>query len=369
MKSKKQNIANNLIKNPVDLRSQRSRAKGQGQSLNSSLGAPLAAGYFSNGRSNRDVNPIDTGGASQIDIPGEGFTDEAYQPPNFNPCPPGYTQNPGATGDYDDPYCIPSTNMPGGESFIPGVGDSLGMAFEGAFGNSIPAGDPFAGGPEDQPGFGEGAWCPSQPGGYDEDGNVQYTINMMYEPVSGTCVPAGDPVNTMPGFEQYADLYTGMTIDPSTGELVLGWDANDPNNPNPQLGTPEGTWTGGDIGSEFGMNIDPNNPAFDFDTSEIEAFASWSENFGTNVNGGAEGLDPNNPETWCHYQGMSMGADGECTGDFYTPDNTPDDWDEDYCWNGTGGCDCTYINYDTFSGGVGFQISCGHELCEGSDCA
>ena len=52
MKRKKQNIANNLIKNPVDLRSQKSRAKGQGQSLNSSLGAPLAAGYFSNGRPN-----------------------------------------------------------------------------------------------------------------------------------------------------------------------------------------------------------------------------------------------------------------------------------------------------------------------------
>tara|TARA_R110002074_G_scaffold3309_2_gene17710 strand:- start:56 stop:1063 length:1008 start_codon:yes stop_codon:yes gene_type:complete len=188
MKRKKQNIANNLIKNPVDLRSQKSRAKGQGQSLNSSLGAPLAAGYFSNGRSNRDVNPIDTGGASQIDIPGEGFTDEAYQPPNFNPCPPGYTQNPGATGDYDDPYCIPSTNMPGGESFIPGVGDSLGMAFEGAFGNSIPAGDPFADGPEDQPGFGE--WEGADGTGWHIYGDNECPIGYVLLP-TGECVSAG----------------------------------------------------------------------------------------------------------------------------------------------------------------------------------
>jgi hypothetical protein len=113
----KRNIAKGLIKQPIDLRSQKARRKNSGQPIGNIIGDPLAAGYFSNGDPNRDVEGgglINHPGQAQP-YPGNTFTDESYQPPAFNQCPVGYTQNPGATGDYDDPYCIPSTNMPGGE--------------------------------------------------------------------------------------------------------------------------------------------------------------------------------------------------------------------------------------------------------------
>ena len=128
----KTNISNTLRKENVDLRGQNARSgfddfgrranTRQGQSFANSIGAPLTAGYFGNGRPDRDINTggvVNTPGETQP-YPGNTFTDEAYQPPEYNPCPEGFMQNPGATGDYGDPVCIPSTNIPGGE-----VGDSL----------------------------------------------------------------------------------------------------------------------------------------------------------------------------------------------------------------------------------------------------
>jgi len=347
-----QHIGDRLRKSPVNLKSQQKQKDVRnvrgGRPINQALGAPLVAGYFGNGRSNRDVNPIDTGGASQIDIPGEGFTNEAYQPPNFNPCPPGYTQNPGATGDYDDPYCIPSTNMPGGESFIPGVGDSLGMAFEGAFGNSIPAGDPFAGGPEDQPGFGMGSHCP---------------IGYVYEQTTGECISAG-AAGGWGNYNTGNDYSAGFGLE--SGECMPGqsWSQE------LQQCVTSDSFMQGDTGEDFSMYGDwfgttggcgaaptcPNNlttggsgGAGECATWNAEA-QSWQcmsinqENW--NYEGGTEwqvspseygmdfsylgdfaawmvenGYESNDPNAWCHYQGLSVDENGEC---FQPPSGTGD---------------------------------------------
>ena len=161
MKSKKQNIANDLIKKPVDLRSQKSRTKGRGQSLNNSLGAPLTAGYFGNNRSGRDQETLPYNPTNEA-YPGD-FTNEAYQPPGSlnqgqdpgRVCPPGYTYNPGASGGYDDPFCIPSNAMPGGDAYIPGIGDNIEIDFP--IGSGVPSNpnyDWFEGDPSTDPSFG-----------------------------------------------------------------------------------------------------------------------------------------------------------------------------------------------------------------------
>jgi len=276
MKSKKQNIANNLIKNPVDLRSQKSRAKGQGQSLNSSLGAPLTAGYFGNRNPtppgfmentvvapwnwqpnasewNMDLGDFDFG-ASPV-FPGIDV-DPIAGPPEDQP---GF-----GSGEYNPSEEYFGFNQPGlswntetlsWEYSAPGmtIGDNI------IWGQGIDV-DPVAGPTEDQPGFGEG-WLP-------ESG--QCPMGFVMGP-GQVCLPDVSGL----GESQFWLDDSMYEFDPGAGFGEWGFSESWPEGGSEFTGWLDDLWNYQDPYSpgnwdadEFGMTIDPNNPYFN--TSSIE---------------------------------------------------------------------------------------------------
>ena len=260
------NISNRLRKEHVDLRGQSARGgrpmpKGQGQSFDRALGAPLTAGYFGPGE-------LGESSTSGFGGPGADIPDAGWSTPGF----------------YDDPTI--------NEGIIT---------------------DPFAGGPEDQLGFGEGSWCP---------------LGYVYEQTTGECISAG----AAGGWGNYnIDNEYSAGFGLNYGECMPGQSWSE----ELQQCVTSGNFMTGDIGDDFSIGFDPssafpNASAFGWSPADQQAAiqACHAQNLSYDPTNGQCYDEQAEWEQWyeegiqaCHAQGLSY---WEPTGQCYDENAFPE---------------------------------------------